>query len=120
MAWRSDPGPLSLVLPTLNGATVVTATHAENSDVLLFESVAVAVMTPAVAPPSTVNVASPEALVVTLVDAINVWPSPLPEASHAALENSSIRNVAFGVLFSEPTTVVVVALAIADASTGKF
>ena len=98
----------------------VTGTQAENSDVLLFESVAVAVMKPAVAPPSTVNVAAPEAFVVTLVDPIGVCPSPFPEASHAAFEKSSIRNVALGVLLSVPTTLVVVALAVADASTGKF
>jgi hypothetical protein len=46
IACRSVPGPLSAVLVTLNvrGPALVTATQAENSDVLPFGSVAVAVM----------------------------------------------------------------------------
>ncbi len=80
----------------------MTPWHVENSDVLPFASVAVPVT---VAPPLVtlaVNETFPVTPVVTFVEPRNVCPSPLPDASHAALPKNSSRNVLFGVLLSVP------------------
>src|SRR5437660_10793518 len=97
--------------------------QAENSEVLLFASVAVVVM---IGPVTTVfgtekvKLALHEASVVTLVKPRNVWPSPLPDELQVAFAKNSILNCPFAVLFKVPWIVVVLEFAIAELITGKF
>ncbi len=86
-----------------------TEKHAENSDVLLFGSVAVAVIkspTPTVAPKVAVKLALPFPSVVTSLKPKKVSPSPLPEGSQALLEKNSSLNWVLAVLLSVPSMVV--------------
>ena len=46
--------------------------------------------------------ALPDAFVVTDAAPMNVLPSPFPDASHAAFEKNSRRNVVVAVLFNVP------------------
>jgi hypothetical protein len=71
---------------------VASEAHAENSDVLPFVSVAVAVKNePAGIGKPTVKFAFPPALVVTFVAPTKVWPWPKPLDPHAAFAKNSIR-----------------------------
>src|SRR5215510_7289533 len=95
----------------IDRSAVVAATtcrHSENSDVLPLASVAVAVRNFPSRPTAkvVVNDAFPLLSVVVETKPRNCCPSPLPEASHASLENSSIRNVVETVLFNVPDTMV--------------
>src|SRR5205085_10364631 len=86
-------------------AAVAMLKAAENSDVLLAGSVAVAEKTlwPAgAAKTSGPKLESPLAFVVTLEKPMNVWPSPLPLGSAVAFEKNSTRKVVPGVLFRVP------------------
>ena len=101
----------------------VPARHAENSEVLLFGSVAVAVKI--VCPPGTakgpaVKVALQLPSVGTLAKPRNVRPSPLPEAWQATFEKNSTRNVVLAVLFSVPEIVTLPPAIGAAVRTGKF
>src|SRR5439155_17106651 len=102
---------------------VVGPVHAESSEVLSSGAIAVAVRTVPAASgwaKLTVKLASPSASVMTLSLApTKVWPSPLPEGSHASLAKTSTRKVVFGVELSVPSTLVPPGKSPA-ASTGKF
>jgi hypothetical protein len=101
-----------------------TATQAENSEVLLAGSVAVAVIA---CPPATatgsvaLKGALPVPSVATVMAPRNACPSPWPDASHAALEkNSMLKPGVLGVLSRDPSIVVLLAPAVTDERTGKF
>lgn len=95
----------------------VTTRQAENSEVLLFGSVAVAVMNwPAESEVGKLKLALQLALVVTVIEPMNVCPSPLPEGSQEVLAKNWMVNVVPAVLFSVPWTDVVEA----EVKTGKF
>ena len=87
------------------GVPCWTTVHAENSDVLLFGSVAVAVIT---SPDCTVTgkvtliVALQLASVSMSAEPMKVSPSPLPNESHSALSKNSTRKVVLGALFKLP------------------
>src|SRR5687767_7818771 len=91
IAWLSDPGPLELVLVTTSAPPpgAVTAAQGENSDVLPLWSLVVAVITwpgDVGTPIVTLNGAEPPTpRPRPLSVARNCCPSPLPDASHAAL-----------------------------------
>jgi len=88
------------------GGAALTTRQAENSEVLLFGSVAVAVTNQPVVtatPSVTVRAASPLASVATVVAPRNVRPSPLPEVSQVCVEkNSMVNGVTLGVLLKLP------------------
>jgi len=87
------------------GVVPTTTLHAENSEVLLLGSVAVAVTT---CPDSTVTgkvtliVALQLASVGMSAEPMKVCPSPLPEEWHWALSKNSTRKVVLGALFKLP------------------
>src|SRR5215210_5869543 len=90
VAYLGSPDVVGSSLATgavLGGAVTVALLHCENSEVLLMVSVAVEVMTDC--PAGTllsgidVKLALPSLLVVTEVEPIKVWPSPLPDESQA-------------------------------------
>jgi hypothetical protein len=95
----------------------------ENSDVLLLESVAVAVISRPdgnVIGKVTLKLVFPLPSVITVVEPIKVSPSPLPEGSQAALEKNSSENVVLAVLLSVPWMVVLPPELEAEVNTGKF
>ena len=104
------PGGVSVGVRVAVGVTPpATGKHGENSDVLLVGLVAVVKI---IWPGATGNTIGPSvplhvASVVTFVNPRNVWPSPFPEGSHAALENNSTRNVVLAVLSKVPEIVTV-------------
>ena len=87
------------------GVPSCTTLHAENSEVLLFGSVAVAVTT---CPDCTVT--GKVTLIVVLqlasvgmsAEPMKVCPSPLPNGSHCELSKNSTRKLVFGMLFKLP------------------
>jgi hypothetical protein len=80
-----------------------TLIHLENSDVLLLESVAVAVIDcPPVAGTLTLKLTLPPLSLVTIVEARKLCPSPLPEVSQDVFANNWMVKVEFGVLLSVP------------------
>ena len=87
------------------GVPPCTTLHAENSEVLLFGSVAVAVTT---CPDCTLtgSVTSIVALQLASVDIslepMKVCPSPLPSGSHSGLSKNSTRKVVLATLFKLP------------------
>ena len=94
---------------------------AENSDVFPTPSVAVderIAFKATGAVVAVVNVASPEGLVVTVVEPTNVRPWPFPEASATVFENSSMVNDELGVLWSVPVTVVTLFVVVTPVRTG--
>src|SRR5271154_3622631 len=105
IASRSEPGPLSAPVVTVNTSTWDggIATAAENSEVSL--NVAVVVMN---APGATAagrlasNWANPVESVETTVVPRNVCPWPYPDGSATAFEKNSMTNVELGVLVSVP------------------
>src|SRR3954454_20878402 len=102
-------------------AGVDMAAHAENSDVLPRESVAVAVANPPATPANvTLNVPMPDAAVVIVVSPRYVCPSPAPEASHAVLWKNCTMYGLDGALLSVPVIVTVPAPNCAALMTGKF
>src|SRR6266480_2917715 len=112
-------GPLNWIV----GNMPTRVTQAENSEVLLLGSVAVAVMIGPVTAEfgaEKLKLALQDASVVTLVKPRKVSPSPLPDGSQAEFAKNSILNCVFGVLFKVPRIVVVVESAIAEVITGKF
>ena len=92
----------------------------ENSEVLPFESVAVAVTTsPAgMAASVTEKLALPKLSVVTVVSPMNVSPSPKPEGSPVWLRKNSMVNVSSGVLLSLPWMVVLPPLVTTEEMSG--
>src|SRR2546430_8652785 len=97
--------------------------QAENSEVLLFGSVAVAVIIgpgPESFGNEKLKLAVHDASVVVLTNPRKRWPSPFPDRSQAAFAKNSIRNCVFAVLFKVPRIVVVVESAVAEVITGKF
>ena len=96
-------------------AAAPAVTHAENSDVLLDASVAVAVTISAGDVWRNGIVALPAPSVVTDVDPRKVCPSPFPDGSQAVFPKNWMTNDAFAVLFSVPTTPPAAAV-----NTGKF
>src|SRR5437016_8382334 len=97
--------------------------QAENSEVLLSRSVAVAMMTgPTGVTPLIVTekAALPAASVVTLVAPRNCRPSPLPLASHDGLAKNSTRYCELGALFNVPSIVTPLPVMTAAVMTGKF
>src|SRR6266446_3678824 len=97
--------------------------QAENSEVLLFASVAVAVIIGPVTEvfgTEKVKLALQETSVVVFVKPRNVWPWPLPEGSQVVFAKNSILNCVFAVLFKIPWIVVVVEFVTAEVRTGKF
>ena len=87
------------------GVACTTTLHAENSEVLLFGSVAVAVTTwpdCTVTGKVTLIVALQLASVGMSLKPMKVCPSPLPNGSHCTLSKNSTRNVVLGVLFKLP------------------
>src|SRR5687768_4911648 len=89
IACRNEPRPLSLVLITTKvpgGTVLVARIHGENSDVLPFGSVAVAVIYRPWATPGTITLNGPgERLALPRYSS----PSPWPEGSHSTLEKKS-------------------------------
>src|ERR1051326_3714596 len=98
--------PGVLVTVTLEGQVRVhgaaTWLQAENSEVLLLVSVAVAVMIDPAAGKLAEKPALPFASVSTLVEPIKVFPSPKPLGSQEAFAKNSRRKVLEGVLFKVP------------------
>src|SRR5262245_31800452 len=92
IAARNEPAPLSLMFTTSVLQALTRVTHAENSDVLLFVSVAVAVKNvPAGVGKLAVKFAVPPALVVTFVAPRKVCPWPKPFVPHATFAKNSMR-----------------------------
>lgn len=86
----------------------ILGAQAENSEVLPFESVAVAVTNsvgPIVREREAVKAACPSASVATTRDPTCSGPSPCPLASHAGVAKSSIVKFVSGVLSRTPSTV---------------
>ena len=87
------------------GVACTTTLHAENSEVLLLGSVAVAVIT---WPPCTTTgkvtlmVALQVASVGMSLEPMKVCPSPLPSESHCGLSKNSTRKMVLGALFNVP------------------
>ena len=87
------------------GVACTTTLHAENSEVLLLGSVAVAVIT---CPDCTVTgkvtliVAVQLAAVGMSAEPMKVCPSPLANGSHCGLSKNSTRKVVLGALFRLP------------------
>jgi hypothetical protein len=87
------------------GVACTTTLQDENSEVLLFGSVAVAVTT---CPPCTLTgrvtsiVALQLASVGISLEPMKVCPSPLPSGSHCGLSKNSTRKVELGALFKLP------------------
>src|SRR5437867_9500955 len=109
---------------TDKGVPAVTFLQAENSDVSRVELlVAVEVMncpTGTGLGRVTEKTMLPSAAVVTRIAPSKVFPSPLPEASHAGLEKNSRVKVVFGELLSWPRTTTPAPLLTAAPSEGKF
>lgn len=104
-----------------SGGVTVAGIHAENSDVLLFGSVAVAVTTfPAPTGVSSVALicAMQSAPVVTSVAPRKTAPSPLPEVSQTGLAKNSTRYVEFATESRVPVTVVTPLAELAEVNTG--
>ena len=96
----------------------------ENSDVLPFGSVAVAVMdrlaARARAATTAVKLALPEPSVVTIVTGRGrSGPAPKPEGSAAALAKNWMVKAVFGVLLSVPVMVVLPVPGVAEVRTGS-
>ena len=91
------------------GVACTTTLQDENSEVLLFGSVAVAVTT---CPPCTLTgrvtsiVALQLASVGISLEPMKVCPSPLPSGSHCGLSKNSTRKVVLGALFKLPWILV--------------
>ena len=121
IACRSDPAPLSLVLVTSQD-TGATARQAENSEVLLLGSVAVAVTAAptVVSGMLAVKLALPVPSVVADIDAQKGLSFAVPGSVAAAFEKNSRRKVVFAPLFRVPRIVVTVPLTVAALSNGKF
>src|SRR5262245_43188911 len=105
------------------GTQGVLGNRAENSLVLLFGSVAVAVKNgPTGVTP--VNVTEklfvPLAAVVTLAAPRNCWPWPKPLSVHKALAKNSSRKAVFGVLGKNPAIVTLPPFVRTLVMTGKF
>jgi len=66
------------------------------------------------------KLALPDASVVTLVEPMNVWPSPNPDAFGNWLEKNSILNVELELLLSVPWMFVLVPAKFATVNSGKF
>ena len=87
------------------GVPPCTTLQDENSEVLLFGSVAVAVTT---CPPCTLTgrvtsiVALQLASVGISLEPMKICPSPLPSGSHSGLSKNSTRKLVFAVLFRLP------------------
>src|SRR5436189_130003 len=97
---------IEIVLDVSPGANLKVA----NSEVLLFGSVAVAVIIGPVTNALGIEKAKfalQEASVVALVKPRKVWPSPLPDGSQAEFAKNSILNCVFAVLFKVPWIEVV-------------
>ena len=95
--------------PGVGDGAAITSIHSENSDVLLFGSVAVAVMkwpTGTVSGKVTEKLASPLPLVVTSVEPRKFSPSPYPVGSDDASEKNSSLNSVLAMLFSVPSMVM--------------
>jgi len=87
------------------GVACTTTLHAENSEVLLFGSVAVAVTTwpdCTVTGKVTLIVALQLASVGMSLKPMKVCPSPLPNGSHCTLSKNSTRKVVLAALFKLP------------------
>ena len=56
--------------------------------------------------------------VLTVVDPMNVCPSPLPDASQLGLEKNSMVKLVLAAEFSEPVMVVVLLELMAEVNTG--
>ena len=87
------------------GVAPCTTLQAENSEVLLLGSVAVAVITcPActLTGKLTLIVALQLAAVGTSAEPMKVCPSPLPNVSHCGLSKNSTRKVVLAALFKVP------------------
>src|SRR5262249_31385260 len=100
-----------------------TSTQALNSEVLLFGSVAVAVMTcptGTMAAKLAVKLALPPASGGTVGVPSGVAPPPDPDAAPTGLAKSSSVKVVLGVLLSVPVTTVPAGPLLARPRTGKF
>ena len=98
-----------------------TATQAENSDVVPFESVAVAVMEFPTAGPETWKLigALPLASVVTDIDPRKIAPSPNPLALQDVLEKNSIVNAVLAVLLERLPVIVVIPLPLSNVGVAR-
>src|SRR3982751_6611118 len=137
-AVATDPGahengpnavpPFPPTVPTVTGAVAAsTDLHRENSDVLPSGSVAVAVTTDPfgtfdVAPNDAEKIKSPlPSVEMPLIEPNHTAPSPLPDAWHVGLWNSSITNGVFGVLLNVPWNTLVPSTSFSAKTTaGKF
>src|SRR5215475_11364827 len=94
--------PVAVAVGVGVGVPPCATVHAENSEVLLLGSVAVAVITspdPTVTGKVTSIVALQLPSVVMSAEPTKVSPWPNPEEWHWALSKNSTRNVVFAVLF---------------------
>src|SRR4051794_6836660 len=118
-AFPSTTCALPIVIDGVAG--VLIAAHAENSDVLPSESVAVAVAKPPATPANvTLNVPTPDAAVVIVASPRYVCPSPAPDGSQAVFWKNCTMYVLDGALLSVPAIVTEPAPNCADEMTGKF